>query len=198
MKRGIKEMNIILASGSPRRKELLAQAGFNFKVEVSNADEDVAEESPTEMVEELAARKAQAVVNLHNKEEDDCLVIGADTIVVLDGKVLGKPADEEAAKAMLSALSGRTHQVYTGVALFSIKKGIVEKKKTFHECTDVTMVPITEREIADYVASGDPLDKAGAYGIQGPAAVFISGIKGDYYNVVGLPVSRVYHEIEKY
>ena len=198
MKRGIREMNIILASGSPRRKELLAQAGFDFEVEVSNADEDVSEESPTEMVEELAARKAQAVVNLHNKEEDDCLVIGADTIVVLDGKVLGKPADEEAAKAMLSALSGRTHQVYTGVALFSIKKGIVEKKKTFHECTDVTMVPITEKEIADYVASGDPLDKAGAYGIQGPAAVFISGIKGDYYNVVGLPVSRVYHEIEKY
>ena len=198
MKRGIKEMNIILASGSPRRKELLAQAGFDFEVEVSNADEDVTEESPTEMVEELAARKAQAVVNLHNKEEDDCLVIGADTIVVLDGKALGKPADEEAAKAMLSALSGRTHQVYTGVALFSIKKGIVEKKKTFHECTDVTMVPITEKEIADYVASGDPLDKAGAYGIQGPAAVFISGIKGDYYNVVGLPVSRVYHEIEKY
>ena len=198
MKRGIREMNIILASGSPRRKELLAQAGFDFEVEVSNADEDVAEESPTEMVEELAARKAQAVVNLHNKEEDDCLVIGADTIVVLDGKVLGKPADEEAAKAMLSALSGQTHQVYTGVALFSIKKGIVEKKKTFHECTDVTMVPITEKEIADYVASGDPLDKAGAYGIQGPAAIFISGIKGDYYNVVGLPVSRVYHEIEKY
>ena len=198
MKRGIKEMNIILASGSPRRKELLAQAGFDFEVEVSNADEDVTEESPTEMVEELAARKAQAVVNLHNKEEDDCLVIGADTIVVLDGKVLGKPADEEAAKAMLLALSGQTHQVYTGVALFSIKKGIVEKKKTFHECTDVTMVPITEKEIADYVASGDPLDKAGAYGIQGPAAIFISGIKGDYYNVVGLPVSRVYHEIEKY
>ena len=198
MKRGIKEMNIILASGSPRRKELLAQAGFDFEVEVSNADEDVTEGSPTEMVEELAARKAQAVVNLHNKEEDDCLVIGADTIVVLDGKVLGKPTDEEAAKAMLSALSGQTHQVYTGVALFSIKKGIVEKKKTFHECTDVTMVPITEKEIADYVASGDPLDKAGAYGIQGPAAIFISGIKGDYYNVVGLPVSRVYHEIEKY
>ena len=198
MKRGIKEMNIILASGSPRRKELLAQAGFDFKVEVSNADENVSEEAPEQMVEELAARKAQAVVNLHNKEEDDCLVIGADTIVVLYGKVLGKPADEEAANAMLSALSGRTHQVYTGVALFSIKKGIVEKKKTFHECTDVTMVPITEKEIADYVASGDPLDKAGAYGIQGPAAVFISGIKGDYYNVVGLPVSRVYHEIEKY
>ena len=108
-------MNIILASGSPRRKELLAPAGFDFEVEVSNADENVAEESPTEMVEELAARKAEAVVNLHNKKEDNCLVIGADTIVVLDGKILGKPADEADARAMLASLSGRTHQVYTGV-----------------------------------------------------------------------------------
>ena len=94
-------MNIILASGSPRRKELLAQAGFDFEVEVSNADENVAEESPTEMVEELAARKAEAVVNLHNKKEDNCLVIGADTIVVLDGKILGKPSDEADARACL-------------------------------------------------------------------------------------------------
>lgn len=188
-------MNIILASGSPRRRELLAQAGFEFKVEVSNADENVLEESPVEMVEELAARKAKAVVNLHDQKEDNCLIIGADTIVVLDGKILGKPSDEEDAKAMLASLSGRTHQVYTGVALFMVKEGMIEKKKTFHECTDVTMVPMTEKEIAEYVASGDPMDKAGAYGIQGPAAVFISGIRGDYYNVVGLPISRVYHEI---
>lgn len=188
-------MNIILASGSPRRRELLAQAGFEFKVEVSNADENVSEESPVEMVEELAARKAKAVVNLHDQKEDNCLIIGADTIVVLDGKILGKPSDEEDAKAMLASLSGRTHQVYTGVALFMVKEGMIEKKKTFHECTDVTMVPMTEKEIAEYVASGDPMDKAGAYGIQGPAAVFISGIRGDYYNVVGLPISRVYHEI---
>lgn len=188
-------MNIILASGSPRRRELLAQAGFEFKVEVSNADENVSEESPVEMVEELAARKAKAVVNLHNQKEDNCLIIGADTIVVLDGKILGKPSDEEDAKTMLASLSGRTHQVYTGVALFMVKEGMIEKKKTFHECTDVTMVPMTEKEIAEYVASGDPMDKAGAYGIQGPAAVFISGIRGDYYNVVGLPISRVYHEI---
>lgn len=111
-------MNIILASGSPRRRELLAQAGFEFKVEVSNADENVIEESPEQMVEELAARKAEAVVRLHNKAEDNCLVIGADTIVVLEGKVLGKPVDEEDAKTMLASLSGRTHQVYTGVALF--------------------------------------------------------------------------------
>ena len=171
-------MDIILASGSPRRRELLEQAGFEFKVEVSNADENVSEESP-----------------VHNKKEDTCLVIGADTIVVLDGKILGKPSDGEDAKAMLTSLAGRTHQVYTGVALFWIKEGVIEKKKTFHECTDVTMVSMTEQEIADYVASGDPMDKAGAYGIQGPAAVFISGIRGDYYNVVGLPISRVYHEI---
>ena len=181
-------MNIILASGSPRRRELLAQAGFEFKVEVSNADENVVEESPEQMVEELAARKAEAVVRLHNKAEDNCLVIGADTIVVLEGKVLGKPVDEEDAKTMLASLSGRTHQVY-------VKKGTVEKRETFHECTDVTMVSMSEQEIADYVASGDPLDKAGAYGIQGPAAVFISGIKGDYYNVVGLPISKIYHKI---
>ena len=129
MKRGIKEMNIILASGSPRRKELLAQAGFDFEVEVSNADENVAEESPTEMVEELAARKAEAVVNLLNKKEDNCLLIGADTIVVLDGKILGKPSDEADARAMLASLSGRTHQVYTGVALFSVKEGIIEKRQ---------------------------------------------------------------------
>ena len=109
MKRGIKEMNIILASGSPRRKELLAQAGFDFEVEVSNADENVAEESPTEMVEELAARKAEAVVNLHNKKEDNCLVIGADTIVVLDGKILGKPADEADARACLKNKSCTKH-----------------------------------------------------------------------------------------
>ena len=172
-------MNIILASGSPRRRELLAQAGFEFKVEVSNADENVVE----------------AVVRLHNKAEDNCLVIGADTIVVLEGKVLGKPVDEEDAKTMLASLSDRTHQVYTGVALFYVKKGTVEKRETFHECTDVTMVSMSEQEIADYVASGDPLDKAGAYGIQGPAAVFISGIKGDYYNVVGLPISKIYHKL---
>lgn len=188
-------MNIILASGSPRRRELLAQAGFEFKVEVSNADENVVEESPEQMVEELAARKAEAVVRLHNKAEDNCLVIGADTIVVLEGKVLGKPVDEEDAKTMLASLSGQTHQVYTGVALFYVKKGAVEKRETFYECTDVTMVPMSEQEIADYVASGDPLDKAGAYGIQGPAAVFISGIKGDYYNVVGLPISKIYHKL---
>ncbi len=119
MKRGIKEMNIILASGSPRRKELLAQAGFDFEVEVSNADENVAEESPTEMVEELAARKAEAVVNLHNKKEDNCLVIGADTIVVLDGKILGKPSDEADARLFIRS---DTSGVYRSSVVFSKRR----------------------------------------------------------------------------
>ena len=135
---------------------------------------------------------------LHNKAEDNCLVIGADTIVVLEGKVLGKPVDEEDAKTMLASLSGRTHQVYTGVALFYVKKGTVEKRETFHECTDVTMVSMSEQEIADYVASGDPLDKAGAYGIQGKFAAYIKGIEGDYNNVVGLPVARLVHELKTF
>ena len=191
-------MNIILASGSPRRKELLAQAGFDFEVEVSNADENVAEESPTDRVAELAAREAGAGVSRLKHRDDPGVGSGADTIVVLDGNSLGKPSDDADARAMLASLSGRTHQVYTGVALFSVKEGIIEKKTTFHECTDVTMVSMTEKEIADYVASGDPMDKAGAYGIQGLAAIFISEIKGDYYNVVGLPISRVYHEIEQF
>ena len=109
---------------------------------------------------------------------------------------------DPASTDLVNALAERYHvqadQVYTGVALFSVKEGIIEKKTTFHECTDVTMVSMTEKEIADYVASGDPMDKAGAYGIQGLAAIFISEIKGDYYNVVGLPISRVYHEIEQF
>ena len=192
---------IILASSSPRRRELMAQAGFAFEVLVSEADETIEAETPGEMVEVLSERKAAAVAEEIKKQgfaEESVLLVGADTMVAIDGKKLGKPKDEKGAEEMLEELSGRTHQVYTGVALFSVKEGIIEKKTTFHECTDVTMVSMTEKEIADYVASGDPMDKAGAYGIQGLAAIFISEIKGDYYNVVGLPISRVYHEIEQF
>ena len=200
MKRGIKEMNIILASGSPRRKELLAQAGFDFEVEVSNADENVAEESPTEMVEELAARKAEAVVNLHNKKEDNCLVIGADTIVVLDGKILGKPKDEADAVRMIRSFQGKVHQVYTGVTLvFCGKAGERPddrwKTITFAEKTDVFVCPMTEEQIRGYVKTGEPMDKAGAYGIQGRFAVWVKEISGDYNNVVGLPLGRVCREL---
>ncbi|MDO4977038.1 MAG: Maf family protein [Eubacteriales bacterium] len=184
-------MQIILASGSPRRKELLEQAGYIFTVEVSDADENVAACKPADMVEELSLRKATAVAKLHGDGKDFCRIIGSDTIVVKDEKVLGKPEDEEDAKRMLRELSGREHEVYTGVTVLTVEAGKVVKTQQFHECTKVVMREISEEEIEKYVASGEPMDKAGAYGIQGRAGIFISGIYGDYYNVVGLPICHL-------
>ena len=188
-------MQIILASGSPRRKELLEQAGYEFIIEVSDADENISVDFPGDLVEELSFRKADAVAKNHGGKNDNFIIIGADTVVVLDGKVLGKPEGEKGAVVMLRELSGRTHQVYTGVSLLVIKNGIMSAKKQFHVCTDVTMRELGEEEIRDYVNTGEPLDKAGAYGIQGKAAVFISGICGDYYNVVGLPICQTALEL---
>lgn len=192
-------MKIILASGSPRRKELLSRAGYTFEVRVSNADENVAPGNPRDMVEELARRKAMAVADeiCTSGLKDTVLVIGADTVVVLDGEILGKPADEEDAFDMLTRLSGRTHQVDTGVAGIVIRNGQIERVTGFSEETDVTMRPVKDREIRDYIACGEPMDKAGAYGIQGRAAIFISSICGDYYNVVGLPLCAVVQMIMK-
>ena len=207
--------NIILASGSPRRKELLAQAGYDFVIEVSDADENIDRKEPGALVEELSRRKAGAVADLHRGQKDSAAkgdadtvvpacdgeksdgaggvltIIGADTVVALDGQILGKPDGEEDAMRMLRALSGHTHQVYTGVSLFLLRDGQTVAQDTFHVRTDVHMREISEEEIHRYVATGEPLDKAGAYGIQGKAAVFISGICGDYYNVVGLPVCEL-------
>ena len=188
-------MQIILASGSPRRRELLEQAGYEFEIEVSDADENIQADDPGELVEQLSFRKADAVARKHLQEQA-CTVIGADTVVVLDIEVLGKPNGEQGAVEMLKELSGRTHQVYTGVSLFLIKDGKLTASQSFHVCTDVTMRPMSDREIADYVATGEPMDKAGAYGIQGKAAVFISGIHGDYYNVVGLPVCETVQQLQ--
>lgn len=209
-------MRIILASASPRRKELLGQAGYDFEVEVSEVDESVVSGSPREMVEQLSEIKAGAVAlryrtgEIQNGEEalrhraggiqngeEDVLVIGSDTVVVLDGRVLGKPGDEEDAFRMLKDLSGKAHQVYTGVTLIYCNDGRELKRRSFSECTEVVMRSISDREIRDYIATGEPMDKAGAYGIQGKAAVFISGIRGDYYNVVGLPICRLTEEITK-
>lgn len=216
-------MKIILASGSPRRKELLEQAGYRFIIEVSDADENIQAEFPGTLVEELSHRKAGAVAAHYLRPAQNCqpagapaggtaktvasenvpsaagetasddavTLIGADTVVVLDGKVLGKPDGEEGAVRMLRALSGRSHQVYTGVSLLLIRDGALTAEEKFHVCTDVTMREMTEEEIRRYVATGEPMDKAGAYGIQGKAAVFISGISGDYYNVVGLPICEL-------
>ena len=182
---------IILASGSPRRRELMELAGYTFTVEVSDADENVAEEDPGRMVEELSLRKATAVAALHQGDKGNCRIIGADTIVVLEGRVLGKPEDEKDAARMLRALSGRSHEVYTGVSILTMKDGAVTGRRQFHECTRVRMREISEEEIASYIRTGEPMDKAGAYGIQGKAAIFISGIEGDYFNVVGLPVCHL-------
>lgn len=181
-------MKIILASGSPRRKELLVQAGYDFVIEVSDADENIQAENPGELVEELSCRKAQAVAQHHRREEEISTIIGADTVVALEGQILGKPENESAAMEMLRSLSGKTHQVYTGVSLLLLQNGQLIAEEKFHVCTDVTMRELAEEEMLRYVNTGEPMDKAGAYGIQGKAAMFISGICGDYYNVVGLPL----------
>lgn len=196
---------IILASSSPRRRELMAQAGFAFEVLVSEADETIETETPGEMVEVLSERKAAAVAEEIKRQgfaEESVLLVGADTMVAIDGKKLGKPKDEKGAEKMLEELSGRTHQVYTGVTLIRLKKAengsILQESRTFSEGTDVSFYPLTKEEIRSYIATGEPMDKAGAYGIQGKAAVFVKEIKGDYNNVVGLPIARLYQELKNW
>ena len=203
-------MKIVLASASPRRRELLTQIGISFEIYVSDVEENVTTVRPEEVVRELSARKAEAVMKkLQSGAVPDrmggdgavpepFLVIGADTIVSCDGKILGKPVDGEDAVRMLRLLSGRAHEVYTGVtfALDGGREGL--RLHSFYERTKVCFAPMTEEEIADYVATGDALDKAGAYGIQGFCARYITGIEGDYNNVVGLPAGRVYQELKRY
>ncbi|MCM1024848.1 MAG: Maf family nucleotide pyrophosphatase [Roseburia sp.] len=279
-------MKIYLASASPRRKELLAQIGLEFEVKVSNADERIIVSEPWKAVEELSARKAEAVLKelsarkaeavleelsarkaeavlkelsarkaetvsgelsvqkaetvsgelsarkaetvsgelsarraetvseeLLRRESGieppgfsesgagtphDILVIGADTVVAIDGTILGKPADREQAEKMLTELAGRTHQVYTGVTLLYRNAEGEVTRKTFHEMTRVSFYPMSRKEIARYLETGDGLDKAGAYGIQGFCARYIQGIEGDYNNVVGLPVGRLYQEAKEW
>lgn len=175
---------LILASGSPRRKELLARTGRTFRVVVSDADEIAPKDMvPVDVAMHNARAKALAVAS---GQPASATVIGADTIVVLDGRIFGKPVDEHDAHRMLRELSGKTHQVITGVAL--AHEGNCE---TFAEVTDVCFRELSDAEITAYVATGEPLDKAGAYGIQGAAGAFVDHIEGDYDNVVGLPVARL-------
>lgn len=181
-------MKLVLASKSPRRSEILKNAGIDFTVRVSDADETIAEGiKPEDAVVMLAARKAMAV-----KREKDEGVLGADTIVVLDNKVLGKPQNREEAFQMLKSLSGRVHSVFTGVCFISENGSI-----TFAEETKVEFYSLTDEEINSYIDTNECYDKAGAYGIQGLASKFIRGIVGDYFNVVGLPISSVYQKILK-
>lgn len=180
-------MQLILASGSPRRKELLSLFHIPFTVVPADVDETMdPANAPCEEVARLSAKKARAV-----KREPDDVVIAADTIVVCEGKVLGKPKSEENAYHMLSLLSGRDHQVMTGC---TVLRG--EKCETFTEVTDLHFRTLSEREIRAYIASGEPMDKAGAYGIQGGAALFCRRMEGDYYNVMGLPVCRLWQTLQ--
>ena len=246
-----KEQNVrlVLASASPRRRELLSQIGLEFTVMPSTKEENAKTTEAGALVQELSRQKAVDIweqlsggqqnpdanqeqlsgadqeqisdanqgqnpdanqgqisdanqkqisgemrePNLDGKRQPELLVIGADTVVCCEGKILGKPHSREAAAEMLTALQGRSHEVYTGVTLYSQSEAV-----TFFECTQVEFYPMTEAEISDYIDSKEPMDKAGAYGIQGLGARFVKGIRGDYNNVVGLPVGRLYQELKSH
>ncbi len=185
---------IILASGSPRRKEILEQVGVKFTVKVSEQEERITKTRPEEIVMELAAVKAREVAL---KAEGKTIVIGADTMVAIDGQVLGKPKNASEARGMLQMLQGNRHQVYTGVSIV-IKEEAgegqneINKEINFAERSEVWVYPMKRAQIDDYIASGEPFDKAGGYGIQGRFAIHIEKITGDYYNIVGFPVAKLY------
>jgi len=199
----VTQIPIILASNSPRRKELLERAGYTFTVMPSDCDEATDIRFPKDMVMELAGRKAE---NVYKKvcadragteaETHPFIVIGSDTVVALNGRILGKPVDYDDAYNTLNSLSGQTHNVYTGVSIMYYD-GEKYRTKTFYENTEVTFYPMTHEEITGYLATGDPFDKAGSYGIQTQGGLFVKGIKGSYDNVVGLPLSRLYHELNE-
>ena len=215
-----KEQNVrlVLASASPRRRELLSQIGLEFTVMPSTKEENAKTTEAGALVQELSRQKAADIweqlsggqgqnpdadqeqiseetqePNLNGKRQPELLVIGADTVVCCEGKILGKPHSREAAAEMLTALQGRSHEVYTGVTLYHQRETV-----TFFECTQVEFYPMTEAEISDYIDSKEPMDKAGAYGIQGLGARFVKDIRGDYNNVVGLPVGRLYQELKSH
>lgn len=207
--------NIILASQSPRRKELLALAGYDFQVITSNVDEVITMEKPDEIAKSLSSQKAEDVFNIimdryGNNHIEDYVVIGADTVVSVDGELLGKPKNKEDAVRMIRLIQGRKHQVFTGVTLVSMAEG-KPVSISFHECTEVDVYPMADEEIVSYVNCESVLktnsdlqtevhydwaDKAGGYGIQGTFARYIKGIVGDYYNVVGLPIAHLHQELK--
>ncbi len=184
---------IVLASASVRRSELLAQIGLEFDVCVSKGPEVTTRFMPDEIVRELSYEKAKEVYNRGNK---DAIVIGADTLVWYGEEAMGKPKNVKQCKEMLKLLSGETHEVYTGVTIMWNQYNTTHML-TFYERTRVKVAHISDSEIDEYIATGDPMDKAGGYGIQGYFARFIEGIEGDYNNVVGLPVGRLYQEMKK-
>lgn len=185
-------MKLILASQSPRRKELLERTGAIFYIQPSQKEEVITKTDPAEVVLELAKQKAEDIATMQN---EDCCVIGSDTVVAYENQILGKPKTKEDAFRMLSLLQGKIHQVYTGVS-------IVVKEKTsfchtFYEKTEVSVYPMTDEQMKDYITTGEPMDKAGGYGIQGDFSLYIQSIQGDYNTVVGFPIARVYQELQK-
>ncbi len=186
---------IILASGSPRRKELLLQIGIVPEIIVSHVEEKITSDVPAEVVMSLAEQKA---VDVAKEMPEGTVILGSDTVVAADGKILGKPKSHEEAYEMIRRLAGRSHQVYTGVCL--VKKGPEGEADTvvsFYDETDVNVSPMTEKEIREYADSEEPMDKAGSYAVQGFFARYIDGLKGSYANVMGLPVHLVYQELKK-
>lgn len=185
-------MELILASASPRRKELLEKIGLPFTVQPAMGEERITQKSPAAVVMELSRQKAEEIAAA---QTEDCIIIGADTVVARGEKIMGKPKDAADAKQMLRSIADDCHQVYTGVTL--IRTGAHPQSVTFQEKTNVCLYPISDAELDAYIASGDPMDKAGAYGIQGDFVIYVKRIVGDYYNVVGLPIGRVYQELKR-
>ncbi len=187
-------MKLILASESPRRKELLKQIGMEFEVMSCGGEAPVTVTLPYQIVEEHAMQKAKAVAG---KIMEPAIIIGADTVVALKDCILEKPKNKAEAKEMLQKLQGNTHEVYTGVVIIKRYEDGTQKQVKFHECTKVTFYKMSAQEIEDYVNTGEPMDKAGSYGIQGIGAKYVKEIVGDYNNVVGLPVARLYQELKE-
>ncbi len=189
--KNLDNLKVVLASASPRRKELLSLIFNEYDIRPADCDEALPEGiKAQEAVEYLSLIKNKATVEIC---DENSLVISADTVVAVEGEILGKPQDKEDARRMISLLSGREHQVFTGVTL-SLKG----KFKTFSEKTDVIFYKLTDKEIEDYISTDEPYDKAGAYGIQGKAGLLVKAVNGDYYNVVGLPVARLKREITEF
>lgn len=186
-------MRIILASQSPRRSQLLELLGIPFEVKVSDTEEKITSQNPVQVTEALSCQKAEAVAGMI----PDGIVIGADTVVSLDNKILGKPADRQEAWNMIRAIQGRSHKVYTGVTVIQRKNGVETGRHIFSEETIVKVAPMSENEVESYISLPEPYDKAGGYGIQGVFAKYIEGIEGDYFNVVGLPIHRVYDALKE-
>lgn len=184
---------IILASASPRRKELLEQIGLEFEIIPSTCEEVITKQNPGEVVEELSKQKAEDVA----KKVSEGIIIGSDTIVYHAGRILGKPSDRDEATEMLQGLQGDVHSVFTGVTVI-VKENGTKICHTFFQETKVRVLPMTDKEIEAYVDTKEPMDKAGAYGIQGRFAAWIEGIEGDYNTVVGLPIAALWQILKQY